>query len=90
MCTSVCVCIYICICVLCECLCVYVCVCVLCVLVCTSLSVCVCVCVYLICQLAELSVPGLSLMEKQLALHQPAQSSHSKICFKLFREQSCV
>ena len=83
-------CIYICICVLCECLSVCVCMCLCIVCACLHICLSVCVCVYLISQLAELSVPGLSLMEKQLALHQPAQSSHSKICFKLFREQSCV
>ena len=67
----------------CLCVCVSVCLCV-------CVSVCVCACVYLICHLAVLSVPGLSLVEEQLTLHQPAQSSHSKVSFKLFREQSCA
>ena len=56
----------------------------------TYACVCTCVCVYLIGNLAVLSVLGMSLVEKQLTLHQSAQSSHSKVSFKLFREQSCV
>ena len=71
----------------CLCVCVSVCV---CLSVCVCVSVCVCACVYLICHLAVLSVPGLSLVERQLTLHLPAQSSHSKVSFKLFREQSCA
>ena len=78
---------------MCVCVCVFVCVCV-CAHVCVCARVCVlrsmCVCVYLIGHLAVLSVLGMSLVEKQLTLHQSAQSSHGKVSFKLFREQICV